>query len=411
MNKKEIGEKISSLKKLYDEEKFDDACTEAESFVLELFEEKKYKDIVEADKKLKSIPIMFEIAYSYNEIGDYKKAKENYELLLTFPGEEENTSVLNNLSNLEKREKNIDKAFELIEKAYELSKGKDEIINNNYNNLLRIIEEKEEKETRYKNACDLLNKETNWALDKLSNFITKIKKESAFINYKIPIPKWKFKVLIGTDDIKADSLRDQWLSKGYIFNTGEKGNYGEIIYEINPHIEKSIKKLTPFKLEKNWANGLEKLSVAELERLQYFFVLEKIEKINKKYKFFLKRDFDELVINYIFKNKKSVVVLSGSFVELLFNYYCEKKKIKKIEYSISGKKISKDVHESNLNDFLKYFEIDKNFKKVIIAIGNLSRIYRNFVHPGNEIKNKENLEESKMELCFHSVLEIIKYLL
>ncbi len=411
MTKKEIKEKITRLKKLYEEEKFDDAHAESESFVLELFEEKKYKDIVEADKKLESVPIMFELAYSYNEVGNYDKAKENYELLLTFPGEEDNTAILNNLSNLEKQEKNIDKAFELIKKAHELTKGKDEIIDNNYNSLLKIIEEREEKQVKYESACDLLNRETDWALDKLSNFLIKVKKENEFRDNKIPIPKWKFKVLIGTDDIKAESLREQWLNKGYIFNTKEKGNYGEIVYEINPHIEKSIQKLTPFKLEKNWTNGIEKLSVEELEKLQYFSVIEKVERTNKKYKYLLKRDFNELVINYIFKNKKSVVVLSGSFVELIFNYHCEKKKIKKIEYSISAKKISKDVYEATLSDFLKYFEQDKDFKKVIIVIGNLSRIYRNFVHPGNEMKNKEILEDSKMELCFHSVLEVIKYLL
>lgn len=60
MNGKEIKEKIKSLKKIYNEEKFDDAYTESESFVLELFREKKYKDIVEADKKLESIPIIDE---------------------------------------------------------------------------------------------------------------------------------------------------------------------------------------------------------------------------------------------------------------------------------------------------------------------------------------------------------------
>lgn len=411
MNKKEIKEKVKSLKKLYDGEKFDDAHAESESFVLELFKEKKYNDIIDADKELESIPIMFEVAYSYEATGNQPKAEEIYETILSFPDEDNNSSILNNLSNIKKSKGDIETAFDLIKKAYEISEGKDEIINNNYNSLLKIIEEQEEKEAKYKNSYDLLKRETDWAIDKLSNFLVNIKKENNFKNNKIPIPKWKFKVLIGTDDIKADSLKNQWLDKGYLINTGERGDYGEWVYEINPHLKKYIQKLTPLKLEKNWINGIERLNIEELDQIQYFCIIEKVNKTNKRYKHLLKRDFDELVVNYLFKNKKSTVVLSGSLVELLFNYHCEKKKIKKIEYSISGKKISKNLHDATLNDFLKYFEQDNNFKKIIIAIGNLSRIYRNFVHPGNEIKNKENLDESKMELCFHSVLEVIKYLL
>lgn len=58
MNSKEIKEKIKSLKVLYDEEKFGEVHAKSESFVLELFKEKKYKSIVEADKKLESVPII-----------------------------------------------------------------------------------------------------------------------------------------------------------------------------------------------------------------------------------------------------------------------------------------------------------------------------------------------------------------
>jgi hypothetical protein len=43
MNSKEIKEKIKLLKKLYDEEKFDEAHAESESFILELFKEKNTK--------------------------------------------------------------------------------------------------------------------------------------------------------------------------------------------------------------------------------------------------------------------------------------------------------------------------------------------------------------------------------
>ena len=130
MNSKEIKEKIKSLKKFYDEEKFDEARAESESFVLELFKEKKYKDIVEADKKLESVPIIFEVAYSYSEMGDEVKAEEIYETILSFPGEENNSAILNNLSNIKKTKGKIKKAFDLIQKAKKKD-AKDEIIDRN----------------------------------------------------------------------------------------------------------------------------------------------------------------------------------------------------------------------------------------------------------------------------------------
>jgi len=102
MNSKEIKEKIKSLKNSTMKEKFDEAHTESESFVLDLFKEKKYKDIIEADKKLESVPIIFEVAYSYSEMGNEVKAEEIYETILSFPGEENNSAILNNLSNIKK---------------------------------------------------------------------------------------------------------------------------------------------------------------------------------------------------------------------------------------------------------------------------------------------------------------------
>lgn len=178
MNSKEIREKIKLLKKLYDEEKFDEAHAESENFVLELFKEKKYKDIVEADKKLESVPIIFEVAYSYSEMGNENKAEEIYETILSFPGEENNPAILNNLSNIKKAKGKIKEAFDLIQKAKKKD-PKDEIIDRNYQNLLGIINEQEAIEQNYKNAIGLIQKENDFVIGKLKNFFTNIKKDPA----------------------------------------------------------------------------------------------------------------------------------------------------------------------------------------------------------------------------------------
>jgi len=410
MNSKEIKEKIKSLKKLYDEEKFDDAHAESESFVLELFKEKKYKDIVEADKKLESVPIIFEVAYAYSEMGDENKAEEIYETILSFPGEENNSAILNNLSNIKKSKGKIKEAFDLIQKAKKKD-TEDEIIDRNYQNLLGIINEQEAIKQNYKNAVSLIQKENDFVIGKLKNFFTNIKKESGLKNNQIAIPNWKFKVLMGTDDQKADSLKKQWIEKGYIRKTDQRTENLVSVYEINCHIEKAIEKAQNTKINKKWIDGFENIDILKLEKIGYFEILPRIRKINKKFKFLLERDFNELTFNYLVGNEKSVIVIAGSLIEAVLIYHCEKKKIKKINYQIQNKAIQKDLYDCDLGDLLNYFEQGKIMSDLLVHLGNISRIHRNFIHPGKEVREFEKLDQTKSDLCYISAVEIIKKLI
>ncbi len=413
MNKKQLNEARKKIKQFKADENIKELEDLVPAIIKELHSEKKYLEIVELFTGLLEAEdpgyYEFETAYAFNECEKIDEAENIYEFLLNF--DEDNTSILNNLSNIKKEKGSVEKAYELIDKAYKLCGNKDEIVTRNYDNLTRIMREKQETEATYKAAEESLKKETQWAIDKLNNFLLNVEKDIELINGKIPIPQWKFKVLIGTDQIKADSLRQQWLDKGYIRKTDEKGDFSVRIYEINPYLKKFLKSSTPVQLNKEWFAGIENINPETLENFGYFEILEKINKVNNKYKKYIKRDFDELVFNYFVKNKKAAIILSGSLIELLFTYHCEKKKIKKISFTLGSKTFSKNLYDCTLSDFLNFFESDKNFKKIIIYIGNLSRVYRNFVHPGNEIKNKEILDASKLELCFHSTLEIVKYLL
>ncbi len=410
MNSKEVKEKIKSLKKLYDEEKFDDAHAESESFVLQLFKEKKYKDIVEANKKLESVPIIFEVAYAYSEMGDEGKAEEIYETILSFPGEENNSAILNNLSNIKKSKGKIKEAFDLIQKAKKKD-AKDEIINRNYQNLLGIINEQEAIEQSYKNAVGLIQKENDFVIGKLKNFFINIKKEPDLKNNQIAIPNWKFKVLMGTDDQKAESLKKQWIDKGYIRKTNQRIDNFVPIYEINCHIEKAIDKAQNTKINKKWIDGFENIDILKLEKIGYFEILPRIRKINKKFKFLLERDFNELTFNYLVGNEKSVIVIAGSLIEAVLIYHCEKKKVKKINYQIQNKAIQKDLYDCDLGDLLNYFEQGKIMSDLLVHLGNISRIHRNFIHPGKEVREFEKLDQSKSDLCYISAVEIIKKLI
>lgn len=410
MNSKEIKEKIKLLKKLYDEEKFDEAHTESESFILELFKEKKYKDIVEADKKLESVPIIFEVAYSYCEMGDENKAEEIYETILSFSGEENSPAILNNLSNIKKAKGKIKEAFDLIQKAKKKD-PEDEIIDRNYQNLLGIIKEQEAIEQNYKNAIGLIQKENDFVIGKLKNFFTNIKKEQGLKNNQIAIPNWKFKVLMGTDDQKAESLKKQWIDKGYIRKTNQRIDNFVPVYEINFHIEKAIERAQNTKINKKWIDGFENIDILKLEKIGYFEILPRIRKINKKFKFLLERDFNELAFNYLVGNEKSVIVIAGSLIEAVLIYHCEKKKVKKINYQIQNKAIQKDLYDCDLGDLLNYFEQGKIMSDLFVHLGNVSKIHRNFIHPGKEVREFEKLDQSKSDLCYISAIEIIKKLI
>lgn len=121
----------------------------------------------------------------------------------------------------------------------------------------------------------------------------------------------------------------------------------------------------------------------------------------------LLRDLDEMILNYIMRNDKSVIILSGSIVEILLIYLCEKKRIKIISYQRHSKTIEKKLYDCDLGDLLTYFEQNKALGDLVIHLGNISRIYRNFVHPGKELREQVVLDQAKANLCFVSTLEIL----
>lgn len=413
MNKSEIktiSKKILEAEKLNN---FDEMFELGKDLIKKLFKSKQFDQIAELFKKWVVTTdwcTSFEAAYALENQWMDEESEIIYDFLLYH--EKNNTSILNNLSNLKKKKWEIKEAFDMIEKAYKLTSWEDEIIKNNYESLLKIINEKNELEGFYKNAEIYLKKETSWAIDKLNNFLNNIEKEKEYKKWKIAIPRWKFKVFIWTDDQKADSLRDQRLDKWYLRDTGDRTtDYKVTVYEINPYLKTFLKRNSPIVINKDWIKWFESINWEGLERIWYTKILNKIDKVNKKYKQYLKRDFDELVFNYFVNNKKSVIILSWSFVELLFTYFCEKNKINILSYTVNSKVIKRDLYDCTLSDFLRYFEENQNFKQIFLYIGNLSRVFRNFIHPWNEIREKELLDNSKVELCFNATLEFINHIL
>ena len=121
---------------------------------------------------------------------------------------------------------------------------------------------------------------------------------------------------------------------------------------------------------------------------------------------------NELFLNYLMKNEKAVIILSGSLVEAVLMYYCEEKEITHFyQQRKNNKYVKRDLYESDLGEILTHLQEKKILSDVFVHIGNIARIYRNFIHPGRELREAALLSQSQTNLCFMSTLEIINALL
>lgn len=384
-----------------------------------LFSDKNYQTIIDLKKNFTSVQLdkadsWFEIAYSYNEVEDKKNAQKSYEHYLS--KNKNSTAALNNLANIY-HEKNelifVEKAIKLYEKALKIDSDKDLFLKNLSNTketreeLIKQKSTNEILEKTFKRAIGLLKNENYFSIESLYNFILNLKKDDDFKNNEIPIEDDYFPSLMNTNYSKSKKLKDSWLSKNYIIHTETYDNHNVPIYTVNPYLYDAIiqqrKIISENDIPSKWLEGIEGLSVSKLEEIQYFNILEKISKINKKYKPIIERDFNELVFNHLVGNIKSTIVLSGSFVELILTYHLERKKHLQIQYSSNRQK---NLYDCNLFDLISFSEEKGFFGKDFFHLTNLSRVYRNFIHPGLELQNE--LNKGKSDLCFISTMEIFK---
>lgn len=384
-----------------------------------LFSDKNYQVIIDLKKNFTSVKLdksdsWFEIAYSYNEIGDKKNAQKSYEHYLT--KNKNSTAALNNLANIYHEKKElifVEKAIKLYEKAIKIDSDKDLYIKNlssTKETREELIKEKstnEILEKTFKRAIGLLKNENHFSLESLYNFILNLKRDDDFQNNQMPIEDDYFPSLMNTNYSKSKKLKEAWLSKNYIINTEVYDDHHVPIYMVNPYLHDAIiqqrKIISENDIPPKWLEGIEGLSVSKLEEIQYFNIIEKIGKINKKFKPIIERDFNELVFNHLVGNIKSTIVLSGSFVELILTYHLERKKHFQIQYSNSKQK---NLYDCNLFDLISFSEEKGFFGKDFFHLTNLSRVYRNFIHPGLELQNE--LNKGKSDLCFISTMEIFK---
>lgn len=413
MTGKEFKEKKAHIEELLSASQFDQAREIAFFLIEDLFQEHKFakivefffSDVCEPQERFYS----FEVAYALSETGYIDEAENVYEYLLRY--ESSNSAILNNLSQIKETKHQIKAAFELIRRAYEIDPH-DEVIAGNYLNLLSILQKQEKIQQTFQNALDYLQDEDAFFTEKLRRFVSNLRQEDEFRNNRMPIPNWKFSVLMETDQQQAELLRQDWVEKGYLRDTGQHGAQLAPIYELNPFLEEELPKIEHKQLPAKWIEGVEALTVENLERFSYFSTLHKIRKITGKYKEIAERDLNELFLNYLMKNEKAVIILSGSLVEAVLMYYCEEQEITYLYQQRKNKTyVKRDLYESDLGEILNHLQEKKILSDVVVHIGNIARIYRNFIHPGRELREAALLSQSQTNLCFMSTLEIINALL
>jgi tetratricopeptide (TPR) repeat protein len=347
----------------------------------------------------------FEIAYALKEQGFVDESKKTYEELVD--QEPDNSSALNNLSIILQEKKDITRSFELIQRAHDLNPD-DEIISRNFISQQQQIREIQQQEDMFRSASAQIKNENQFVRDKLSCFISSAMADPDFADGSLPIPNWKFKVMMKTDEIKSESLKKQWLQKSYIIKDGRKQDGFTSYYKLNPFLDEALDGVKCLEIPKQWIAGIERLDQLNLDTKGYFTSRKLIKKSKAPFKEILCRDYDELISSYFFANYKTVLVMSGSILEVILLEYLSQSSITEIEYDMAGKKVRRELFECDLVDLLAYVEKNRLLKGTVIHLSNASRIFRNYIHPGKEIREDYTIDSNNADLCLTLVNEVIK---
>lgn len=353
-----------------------------------------------------TVDFWFELAYSFVETEDSINAQRAYKLEIE--RNPESSASFNNLSLIYEKDGLYEEAIKYISEARKLEPDK-ELYERNFKRIKSRLNEKLQRDREFEESIKKLENETDFAISKLNYFIKNAKSESSFVDNKLAIANWMFPKLIGANKEMAHSLKEQWLDKGYLIKTNERTDNNVAVFFINPLVEKTLEEISVCKIDDKWTTGISSITKEALEEIDYFENILKINKINKKYKNHILRDYKELTINFFLKNEKATLIIAGSLTEYVLTYYCEKKRIKTISYQTpKGKTITKKLYDCVLDDLIKYFDSKNILKTEFYHLNNLSRIYRNYVHPGKELRDADELNMNKAKLCYIGVTELIK---
>lgn len=158
-----------------------------------------------------------------------------------------------------------------------------------------------------------------------------------------------------------------------------------------------------------WTQAASALTPEKLEELGYYAKKEQLARAPRAFRAALARDFDELVLNYLFNNRRAVVVLSGSLLEILMALHLRYRL--KIKNTASNGRQTRDVFDLTLHDLIAVYAERKLLPEHLLRLGRAARVQRNFIHPGKELLEQSGITPAGARVCFLTVLEMVDQLL
>lgn len=356
-----------------------------ENIIQELHTRKKYAEIIKITecidfKKLNYLNFGFELAYSYKELKRDKDARKMYEEYIN--KNPNSSAAINNLGVIYEKEGNIEKAIELYEKAEDISH--DKIHTNNIKRCNELIEEYKKEKEKALEALYLFEKENIWVINELKLFYLDCDENNNVIcSYK------RLPSLLKCGEAKAQELLNKFLDNNYIFrNKNHNYDTNSSVYRINTVIYERIKELEKEnEIVSNFTDCLNNFSIDNLKNLDYIETYQKLSEIKDgKIKDIFIRDYNELVYNYLSSQSKTVVLMSGTIIELLLLYILELNNITK--YSVGSKGKNKKVEEMDISEMLEVCTAEKLISNAPQKFIDGMKNFRNFVHPGKELREK-----------------------
>ncbi|SDM31136.1 hypothetical protein SAMN05428961_11365 [Paenibacillus sp. OK060] len=371
-----------------------------------LFKFEKFKEITEIAEEIGysgvNKYILFEIAYSYNEINQLKLSKQYYERHEKENGKGNASS--NNIGLILRTEGLLFEAQEKFKTAMELD-PQDKIATENYISITKVINEREHEQEALRKAAQHFSSEDAWIKGKMLSFSKFQDKEGL-----IECPHRELPKMLSISGIKANELLMNFLENRYVTKiTDHNLNTTSSVYRINPEVALIISEL-----EKNEKNESTLIKIAKNITLNRLYDLGYDEKLllaldkisNPDLKGMLERDLNENVLSLITKSFKSSLILSGSIVEAVLLDHISSKSI--TQYTMENGR-NKRVNQMDLNELL-YVSNQENFIDIqLYHLSHAIRGFRNLIHPGVEQRKRSvTVNEENAMLAWSIVKKVIQ---
>lgn len=356
-----------------------------ESLIEELHKRNKYEEIIKITenidiKKLNYLNFGFELAYAYKSLKMDKEAREMYEEFIS--KNPDSAAAINNLGVIYENDGNVERALELYEKAEGISH--DKIYTDNIKRCNEHIEERKKEEEKEYEALEIFEKENIWVINELKLFYS-----ASDENNNVICSYSKLPILLKCGEAKAQELLNKFLQNNYIFkNKNHNYNTASSVYRINTVIYERIKEIDKEnEIVSNFTDNLNNFTIENLKKLDYVEIYQKLSEIkDEKIKNIFIRDYNELIYNYLSNQSKTVVLMSGTIIELLLLYILELNNITK--YAVGTKSKSKKIEEMDITEMLEVSTAEKLIHNAPQKFIDGMKNFRNFVHPGKELREK-----------------------